>query len=217
MNKITTLIILCLFTATAYCQESRPFENEVKNLTAQDSLITNKENIILFTGSSSIAFWKDVQQYFPDKNVVNRGFGGSTMRDLVYYTPQVILPYKPKTIFIYEGDNDITSGRTPNDILASADTVLAAIRTHLPAEVKVYFLAAKPSVARWHLKDEYIAYNKALRAWTKTKSNVYFIDVWTIMLDKNGTVRKDLFIDDNLHMNKKGYDLWFKAIRPYVN
>lgn len=216
MKKILSLALLCIFTFTCYGQESRPFENEVKNLLATDSLITNRKNIILFTGSSSIAFWKDIHMYFPDKNIVNRGFGGSTMRDLVYYTPQVILSYNPKTIFIYEGDNDIASGRSPKDILASADSVLSTVRTKLPATIKIYFIAAKPSVARWHLKDQYIAFNNALKAWTKTKPNVYFIDVWKPMLDKDGIVRKELFIDDNLHMNKTGYTIWFEVIKPYV-
>jgi lysophospholipase L1-like esterase len=217
MKRFSLLFVLWLVTLSVYSQESRPFENEVKNLIAKDSLITNRKNIILFTGSSSIAYWKDVQTYFPDKNILNRGFGGSTMRDLVYYTPQVIIPYNPKTIFIYEGDNDINSGHTSKDILASADTVLNAIRKHLPATVKVYFIAAKPSVARWHLKDHYIAFNNALKAWTKTKPNVYFIDVWTPMMDSDGMVRNDLFIEDNLHMNKTGYAIWFETIKPYVN
>lgn len=217
MKKFSVLLIVWLVTLSVYSQGLRPFETEVKNLIAKDSLITNKENIILFTGSSSIGFWKDMRSYFPDKNILNRGFGGSTMRDLVYFTPQVILPYNPKTIFIYEGDNDITLGREPQEILASADSVLNQIRTNLPETIKVYFISAKPSVARWHLKDQYLAYNKALEAWTKNKNNVYFIDIWLPMLDKNGIVRKDLFIDDNLHMNKKGYDLWFKEIKQYVN
>ncbi len=217
MKKTATLFVLCLIALSAYSQESRPFENEVKNLVAKDSLITNRQNIILFTGSSSIAYWKDVQDYFPEHNVVNRGFGGSTMRDLVYYTPQVIIPYNPKTIFIYEGDNDVNAGHSLKNILASADTVLAAIRTHFPPTVKVYFIAAKPSVARWHLQKQYIGYNKALKAWTKNKNNVFFVDVWTPMMDKNGNVRKDLFIDDNLHMNKKGYAIWAEVLKPYVD
>jgi len=89
-------------------QSSRPFEKEVADLTAQDSTV-RKRKVILFTGSSSVRFWKDIQSYFPEYNVVNRGFGGSTMADLLYYTDKLIIPYRPRMIFIYEGDNDLAA------------------------------------------------------------------------------------------------------------
>jgi len=196
-------------------QEARPFEKEVANLTAQDSTV-KKKKIILFTGSSSVRFWKDVQSYFPEHNVLNRGFGGSTMKDMLYYTDKLIIPYRPKMIFIYEGDNDLAGKRTPNEILASADSIVMLIRSKLSKKVPIYFFSAKPSVARWSLKETYLVFNQKLKDWTATKKNVKYIDVWTPMLDANGEVRKDIFISDGLHMNKKGYDIWGRVLKPYI-
>lgn len=209
-------ICLCLtFLLTA--QEKHVFENEVKALILQDSLIRNKKDIILFTGSSSIRMWTDLEKDFAGKNVLNRAFGGSTMRDLLYFAGQVIVPYSPKAIFIYEGDNDLGfANASSQQILASADSLLTIIRNRLPQRVKVYFISPKPSIARWHLKDQYVQFNKQLQSWTNSKKNVYFIDVWSKMLNADGSLRNDLFIEDGLHMNRKGYDIWRDALRQYV-
>ena len=210
-------LALCvtLLLASFSLSAQQPFEKEVADLTAQDSAV-NKKKVILFTGSSSIRFWKDVQSYFPENNVLNRGFGGSTMKDMLYYTDKLIIPYKPKMIFIYEGDNDLAGTRKPDEIIAQADSIVLLIRSKVSKKVPVYFIAAKPSVARWSMKEDYLAFNQKLKDWTATKKNVKFIDVWTPMLDANGEVQKDIFIGDGLHMNKKGYDIWGRVIKPYI-
>lgn len=200
----------------AYPQEKHAFEDEVKNLVLQDSLIKSREDLILFTGSSTIRMWASLEKDFPGKNILNRGFGGSTLRDLLYFAETLIIRYHPKTIFIYEGDNDITLGRKPEEILASADSVLNLIRTHLPETVKVYFIAAKPSVSRWHLKDQYIDFNHKLKTWTQLRKNVYFIDVWSPMVNRDGSIKADLFLEDRLHMNDRGYTIWRDVVQKYL-
>ena len=159
--------------------------------------------------------WADLKKAFPNHNVVNLGFGGSEMADLLYYTEKIILQFKPKQVFIYEGDNDVNKDRTTDEILASADDILAAIRKDLP-ETEVIFISPKPSISRWHLKEKYEAFNKSLHGWTRKKKNVKYADVWTPMLKKNGEVRDDLFIGDKLHMNEKGYAIWQKALGKYL-
>ncbi|HMV10329.1 MAG TPA: SGNH/GDSL hydrolase family protein [Cyclobacteriaceae bacterium] len=218
MLKRTALLSICFCVTIALpAQEKHVFENEVKALVLRDSLITNRKDIILFTGSSSIRMWTDLEKDFADKNVLNRAFGGSTMRDLLYFADQLIVPYNPKTIFIYEGDNDLGfANATSQQILASADSLLTIIRAKLPSSVRIYFISPKPSIARWHLKDQYVQFNKDLQTWTNSKKNVYFIDVWSKMLDADGSLRKDLFIEDGLHMNRKGYDIWRDTLRKYV-
>ncbi len=209
------LLIIFLVVAPAYSQEARPFTNEVNEVVAGDSSL-NKKKIILFTGSSSIRMWRDLAAYFPDHNVLNRGFGGSQMHDLLYFFDKLVTPYRPKVIFIYEGDNDLASKKNPDEIIATADSVLRQIREKVSAKVNVYFIAAKPSIARWDLKDTYVEFNAKLKAWTAGKKNVGFVDVWTPMLDSSGEVQKDLFLEDGLHMNKKGYDIWARVIAEYM-
>jgi lysophospholipase L1-like esterase len=160
--------------------------------------------------------WKDLQEDLPKHNVINRGFGGSEMSDLLYYNQQLILKYKPVKIFIYEGDNDINSGKSVETILQDAEKLLLSIRSDLPKKVKIYFISPKPSISRKHLRAQYEDYNQKLRTWCSLHKNVTFIDVWTSMLEENGEFRTDLFIEDNLHMNQKGYEIWKQVIEKYL-
>jgi lysophospholipase L1-like esterase len=213
--KYVVVILLLFFVGSLKAQEISKFQAEVDKLIAGDSTI-NKKKIILFTGSSSIRVWNDLKTDFPKYNVVNRGFGGSQMSDMVTHAEELILRYHPKQIFIYEGDNDIGAGKSPEEILAQADKLLLLIRKKLPKKTQVLFISPKPSLARWQLKDKYLDYNRKLEQWTKQQKNVTFIDVWTPMLDADGNVMKDLFIEDGLHMNRKGYEIWAEVIGGYI-
>jgi lysophospholipase L1-like esterase len=122
---------------------------------------------------------------------------------------------KPKKIFIYEGDNDISFGRTIEEILSAADSILIIVRKSMPG-ASVIFISAKPSLSRWKLKPQYEAFNNALKDWAATKKRVRFADVWTPMLDKNGAVKNDIFIEDGLHLNKKGYAIWTATLKKYL-
>jgi len=215
MRKKLLILFFQFILVTVMAQDPLRFEKEVHDLVAGDSTIS-KRKLILFTGSSSIRFWSGLRKDFPNHNVLNRGFGGSEMSDLLYYAEPLILNYNPKEVFIYEGDNDINSGKSTEEILANADKLLILLRAHLPAKVKIIFISAKPSIARWHLKEKYEEFNRQLKAWTSTKKNVLFADVWTPMLDSTGAVRKDLFIEDNLHMNKEGYKIWAAVLRKII-
>ncbi|WP_276372400.1 SGNH/GDSL hydrolase family protein [Chryseolinea sp. H1M3-3] len=196
-------------------QNSDRFKKEVDSIVALNQAV-NKSDLILFTGSSSIRLWKDLTSSFPNCNIVNLGFGGSEMADLLYFTDQLILSFKPKQIFIYEGDNDISAGRTDEQILLAADKILTRIRKDLP-QAEVIFISPKPSLKRWGLKEKYETFNAKLNAWTQSKKNVRYADVWTPMLDQNGTVMNDIFIEDGLHLNKKGYAIWTTTLKKYVN
>lgn len=204
-----------VFAFPLWSQDVPHFQTEVNKLIAGDSAV-DKKDVILFTGSSSIRFWTSLHADFPTANVLNRGFGGSQMTDLVGYVDQLIVPYSPKQIFIYEGDNDIAADKNTTDILFDADRLLVAISKQLHRKVQVFFISAKPSILRWQLRDKYADFNGKLEAWTKKKKKVTYIDVWTPMLDADGKVMADLFIEDGLHMNKKGYEIWAKAIGPFV-
>lgn len=214
---LCALVILCLIsTGVSGQSQSGPerFRKEVTEI--MDRTVPSTDKIILFTGSSSIRMWGDIGNYFPDYNIVNRGFGGSQTSDLLYFADQLIFTMKPSKIFIYEGDNDLASGKTSAQIMATTDSLLQRIRKQYPTSVRVYFISPKPSVARWNLKDAYIEHSRNLKKWTRRKKNVFYVDGWTSLIDNNGNVLTDIFMPDNLHLNKKGYDLWSTGIRKYL-
>ena len=214
-RTLITALSVFLFTGIIYGQDPLRFRGEVEEIITRQST-SPKKNAMLFTGSSSVRMWKDLSSAFPGYNTINTGFGGSSMSELFYYTQELVINFKPKKIFIYEGDNDIASGKTPDQILADAQKVLNYIRGQLPKKTKVYFISAKPSVSRWKLKTEYETFNQLLKGWVEKQKNVEFIDVWNPMLGADGNVKPDLFIEDQLHMNKKGYDIWTSVLKPYL-
>lgn len=209
------LPLLLRITAPVLAQDPVRFKQEVIELTKDDQSL-NKKNIILFTGSSTIKMWTGIRSDFPKYNVVNRGFGGSQTSDLLYYFDQLILPYHAKKIFIYEGDNDLSAGKSPEKILSDMDSLITLIRQKVSAKVPVYIISPKPSVARWHLKEKYIELNNKMKELATSKRKVHFIDVWTPALDSEGNVFKDIFLEDGLHMNRKGYAIWIKTLRQYL-
>lgn len=215
MNKVFLVFCLTLLGATnLLAQDPLRFEKEIQELIKSDSSVNTKK-LILFTGSSSVRLWHNLAESFPGKNVLNRGFGGSEMSDMLYYAPQLILKHKPELVFIYEGDNDIAAGRSAEQILANADSLVKIIRTALP-KTKIIFISPKPSGSRWHLKAEYEDFNSKLEQFTKSRKRVYFANVWLPMLDATGNLLPGLFLEDNLHMNEKGYIIWTKVLNQFL-
>jgi lysophospholipase L1-like esterase len=211
----TALILLGISHYTQAQDDPSRFESEVSRYMETDKDNPPGDSIVLFTGSSSVRMYKDLEEHFPDHNVLNRGFGGSQFSDLLYFWDKLILPYNPVRIFIYEGDNDIEAGEAPEDILTEAAMLRQMLRQQLPG-VPVVFISAKPSVARWHLKEKYEVLNRGLKALADNADDTEYADVWNPMLDENGEVYKDIFAEDNLHMNKKGYAIWQQVLKPYM-
>lgn len=215
MRHLITFVILALAISVTQAQDPQRFREEVV-LVKSENVKASSSKPIVFTGSSSIRMWTDVKQRFPEYNVINTGFGGSQTSDLFYFAEELIVDFKPKQIFIYEGDNDLAEKKTPQQILTDADKLLKYIRGRLSSKVQVAFITPKPSISRWHLRGEYEAYIRMLKEWVGKQKNVICIDVWTPMLEANGELKKDLFLEDDLHMNAKGYDIWTSTIRPYL-
>lgn len=200
-----------------FCQSqtSARFKNEVGLINQKyDSIWNASQETIVFTGSSSIKMWKNIQELFPEYQIINSGFGESQTIDLLNYTEDLILKYKPKKIFIYEGDNDISDKKRLKDILNSFSIIISKIKKE-NAAAKIILISSKPSIARWHLKRKYIRLNKKLKEMCEDDDYLEFVNVWDMMLEKR-KVKKGLFLDDGLHMNDEGYKLWYSVIKNYV-
>ena len=216
MKRTVLIFFLCLSSTAIWAQDPLRFEEEVSKFKGDEKNV-NQEKLILFTGSSSIRLWVDFDSYFPNHNVLNRGFGGSETSDLIYYAQELIYKYKPSQIFIYEGDNDINSGEKPKAIIKEMKELLKMIAANTPNPDKpIVLISAKPSPSRIHLKKQYLRLNRRLKKLADKNPQLTYADVWTPMFNEDGSIKQELFIEDNLHMNKKGYDLWIKVIAPLL-
>ncbi|WP_158973679.1 GDSL-type esterase/lipase family protein [Cellulophaga sp. L1A9] len=209
---------LILFLVPLYClaQPNEFFKDEVSSITRKyDSLWDSSKETIVFTGSSSVRMWKSLNQYFPEHQILNTGFGGSQTIDLLGYTEELILMYQPKKVFIYEGDNDISSKKRHKEILHTFSKVIQKIKKN-DSTTKVVIISAKPSISRWKHKGKYKRLNRKLKRFCEGNDNLEFANVWDIMLDRK-KIKSDLFISDGLHMNEKGYQLWHSIIKDYID
>jgi lysophospholipase L1-like esterase len=160
----------------------------------------------LFFGSSSIRFWRSLKEDFPDRAVINRGFGGSTIWEVDHYFESVVTPYTPKEIVFYAGENDINAGRTPEQ--AYADFVqFMRLKEKALGATPVWYISAKPSKLRVEQFQKQSALNAKVRALADQRDDLAYIDVVGAMLKPDGTP-KDIFVADNLHMTPDGYALW---------
>jgi len=216
MKKYLFVLILFLgiLTATAQTTSTIPFQDEIDVFIKKDSIAMPADNSILFVGSSSFNYWKDISNYFPGYPIINRGFGGSSLTDIIHFNQETILKYKPKQIYIYCGENDIAASDTitPQIVFERFKTLYKIIRTHLGSKIPIMYVSIKPSVARWNMEDKFVAANTLIRDYINKQKQTQFLDVHSAMLDSNGMVYKDIFIADKLHMNAKGYAIWQKII-----
>jgi lysophospholipase L1-like esterase len=195
-----------------------PFWNEIAEFKHQDSVQRPPSGAILFVGSSSIRKWTNVQTYFPGYTIINRGFGGSTLTDVIRYAGEIIFPYHPKQIVIYCGDSD----------LASSDSVTATmvfnrfvrlydlIRSRLK-EVDIVYISIKPSPSRQRLMPRMEEANDMIRDFMAKYSHAAFVDVYHPMLTPGGQPIDSFFLADKLHMNEKGYRTWQQILLPYLD
>ncbi len=221
MKSVLKFQIAVFFIALSLqnvCAQQHPaFWEEIQNFKRQDSIHFPPKHAILFVGSSSFTKWTDVQNYFPGYKIINRGFGGSSLPDVIRYADDIIFPYHPKQVVIYCGDNDLAASDTVSAtaVFIRFQQLYNMIRNKLPG-VNVVFVSIKPSPSRQKLMPKMEAANDMIKKFLSKRSKTGFVDVYHKMLKADGTPMDDIFMEDKLHMTAKGYAIWQKAIKPYL-
>ena len=215
MKKII-LLLLCISYLSINAQE-KPFWSEINAFVKQDSINKPKDGIILFVGSSSFRLWTDLKKDFNNETIVNRAFGGSKLIDIIRYKDQNLLNYHPSKIVLYCGENDVASSDKVDgkEVFKRFKTVYNLIRKQYP-NVPFVYVSIKPSISRWSMKDRMIDANQRISSFLNHKKKTTFINIWGAMLE-NGEPKKDIFREDKLHMNKKGYAIWTEKMQEVIN
>ncbi len=191
------------------------FDSEVHAFALHDLAYPPPPHPVLCVGSSSVRLWPDMPAAFPTWPILNRGFGGSKMSDLLHFFSDLVTPYRPSLILVYEGDNDLASGCSLEDILNGFAQFLYRCRMEVPG-IPVVVLAVKPSPVRRSLLDSQRELNASLQRWALNEDQVYFIDTFGPLLDLHGEPLPDYYQSDNLHLNALGYSVWKKVIGDFL-
>jgi lysophospholipase L1-like esterase len=190
------------------------WEKEIRALEARQSKAAAEKGGVVFAGSSTVRGW-DLARSFPGWMAINSGFGGSEIRDATRFADRMILNHEPRTIILYAGDNDINSGRTPEQVLADFQAFAKSVHKKLPATT-IYFISIKPSLARWKQYPVQSRANALVRDWCVTDRRLGYIDAVPAMLGSDGQPRAELFVKDGLHLSAKGYEALSESVRKAV-
>lgn len=195
--------------------QSPPFENEILAFEQADKTASLARNPILFTGSSSIRFWENLADYFPKKTVLNRGFGGSKLPDVLRYADRIVIPYQPKQIVLYAGENDVAAGVSGQQTYERFVALFEYVRKKLP-DATFTFISLKPSPSRRKFFPEMDIANRLVKQYLAKHRNTQFVDIRPVMLTPGGQPVPELFKPDSLHMLPAGYQRWAKVLGPYL-
>ncbi|HEV7387679.1 MAG TPA: SGNH/GDSL hydrolase family protein [Gemmatimonadaceae bacterium] len=192
------------------------FDADIRAFGDSDRLKPPRPGGVVFVGSSSIRLWPDLHGDFPGTNVIQRGFGGSRLDEVLHYAPRIVVPYKPSLVVLYAGDNDLAEGRTAKAVFDDYKSFVRLVQTALP-ETKIAYISIKPSASRWTLVDEMRAANALVKQYASAHPGLMYVDVFSAMLGPDGKPRANLFVSDSLHMNASGYAIWRQLVMPVVS
>lgn len=192
------------------------FESTILKFEEQDKLNRIEKGIVLFTGSSSIVMWQGLKEDMAPMPVLNRGFGGSTIPEVNYYTERIVFPHDPSLIVFYCGENDINAGATPIKVLRDFQTFHAKVDVKYP-NIPIVFISMKPSLSRWDKWEVMEEGNQLIKAYIDTKEQLSYMDVSAVMLTEEGKPDPSIFIKDGLHMNRKGYERWNLLMKAHIS
>jgi lysophospholipase L1-like esterase len=212
---VLVLLLSALITHAQAPPQAHRFEKDIAAFEAADQKNPPPRGAILFAGDSTFTRWKAIHEDLPEYTVINRGFGGSQMSDLLYFTDRIVIPYKPRLIIVQEGGNDLHSGRTPEQLLSDVKAFVEKVQRDLPG-IPIAIGGLAPNPARWNEVETRKRSDQLIKEYVATQKNVTFIDFFDAFLGPDGKPREDLFVEDRMHPSVLGYQVRVKIIRPFL-
>ncbi len=223
--KATSTIFLIMLLVAAVDGQTRStttkphdfakWEKAITAYEAKDRENPPKPGGIVFIGSSTILRWKTLAEDFPNHNVINRGFGGSEVIDSTDFADRIVIPYKPKMVFLRAGGNDIHAGKSAEQVFNDVKEFVTKVRGALP-ETEVVFISLSPAPSRWEERDENKKLNRLVEEYAKQTPGVKYIETYDMTVTPDGQPREELFVQDRLHFNAEGNKLLAERVRPYL-
>jgi lysophospholipase L1-like esterase len=218
IRAITMLLAVAAIPLAAHAQSpalQEKFEQKVVEYEAADRANPPPRGAILFAGDSQFYRWKTIHDDLPGYTLINRGIDSFQTRDLLHYLDRLVLPYAPRLIVLHIGGNDVHNGRTPAQVLADFQTLVARVREKYPT-VRIVFSSITPGPGRWDEAPQRVAANQAIQKYIATQPDLGFVDLWNAMLKPDGKPRDDLWVADRVHPNHAGYLLRVELTRPFL-
>ena len=192
-------------------KEANRYWDDVNKFVEEDKTAMPKPDEVLFTGSSTARMW-DVKKWFPEKSVLNRGFGGSAFSDVALLAEEILGNHQPAIIVLYSGDNDIAHGKSAEQTASDCITAVQRLHALAPAS-RIFVVGTKPSGARWNLYPVMQQSNALVAQQLAGKANMTFLDLAHLLLGPDGKPLPECYVEDQLHLSDEGYRRWSEALR----
>ncbi len=194
------------------------FESSIENFRRFDARNTLAKNPILFVGSSSMVFWETANS-FPEYPIINRGFGGASLPEVIHYYDDVIKKHNPSMILVY-CDIDVEQGRSPEFSVNAFKQLVDKIEQDFPT-TPVLLLSMKPTliddILGKDIRKNKLLSNQLMLEYAESKETLHYVDITSSMMDANGRLKDDIFIGDGMHLNPLGYELWDPIIKREID
>lgn len=213
---VSALLLLTVTTSTSSraADDFERWESAIRDFEEADRKSPPKPGGVLFIGSSSIRMW-NLDESFPGKGYVNRGFGGSQIADSIHFADRIVLPHRPSAIVMYAGDNDIKQGKSAEQVAEDFREFVTQVHSKLP-QTRIVFIAIKPSIARWNLYPIIRRANETIAKFAAGDPRLSYVDIATPMLGEDGKPKAELLAEDKLHLSPAGYRLWTSLLKPHL-
>jgi len=214
---LTAIVALATSLAPrAMAQTAERWDPAIQKFEEGDKVSPPPQNGVLFIGASSIVRW-NLPEYFPElgAKAINRGFGGSQSVDAVRYVDRIVVPYHPRVVVYYAGDNDVEANIPAQEIAHQFALFDQKVHAALP-QTRIVFISIKPSIRRWKWIDTIKSANAMVKEYCATHPNLAFMDIEQQMLGADGKPNPALLVEDGLHMTPAGYKIWTAALKPLV-
>jgi lysophospholipase L1-like esterase len=225
VRTVQIVLLVTLLGSTAVAARDRQpappvrdfsqWEKDIAAFEAADRTNPPPRDAILFVGSSTIVRWTTLQEDFPNQRVINRGFGGNQIVDSTHFADRMIVPYRPRMIFLRAGGNDLHAGKTPEQVFQDFKDFVATIHAKLP-NTEIVYISLAPSIARWEEREATKTLNALVKDYVKTGRQLKYIETYDTTLDATGQPRPELFVEDKLHFSPEGYKLLIERVKPFV-
>ncbi len=197
--------------------DPKAWEGDIRKFEKRDKITPPPEHPVVFSGSSSFTLWNTLEQEMAPLPALNRGFGGSKIADVVYFTDRIVIPYRPRAVVLFAGTNDIAYPRpkTAREVFEGYRAFVSCVQAALP-DTPIYYISITPTPARWKLWPVAFEANCLIWEHTLTDPRLRFIDLTPAILGKDGKPDRSLFRMDRLHPNREGYQRWLETIKPVL-
>lgn len=204
-------------TIRSLCGDPEAWESSIRQFEVQDKRQPPTPNSILFVGSSTFTLWKTLEKDMSPLKIINRGFGGSKITDIVRYSDRIVIPYNPKAIVLFAGTNDIAWPKpaTAQQVYQAYLAFTRQVSDLLPT-TQIYYVAITPTPARWTYWEIANEANRLIQQHSRTDDRFHFIDLTARFIGPDGKPDRKLYRMDGLHPNQKGYAVWTETIKPIL-